>query len=57
VASFVGDPFDQWKEHLAKMVFDAFYWIITFGSFFASLLMPLFLSHYGAAVALGVPAG
>ncbi|KQZ74644.1 MFS transporter [Rhodanobacter sp. Root561] len=57
VASFVGDQFDQSNKHLAKMVFDAFYWIINFGSFFASLLMPLFLRHYGAAVAFGIPGG
>lgn len=31
-ASFVGDQFDQSNKHLAKMVFDAFYWIINFGS-------------------------
>jgi dipeptide/tripeptide permease len=37
------------------VVFDAFYWIINFGSFFASLLMPLFLRHLGPAVAFGVP--
>src|SRR5262245_14101505 len=43
VASFVGDQFDQTNKHLAKVVFDAFYWIINFGSFFASLLMPIFL--------------
>jgi len=36
-------------------VFEAFYWIINFGSFFASLLMPLFLRHLGPAVAFGVP--
>ena len=35
------------NKHLAKIVFDAFYWIINFGSFFASLLMPLFLRNYG----------
>lgn len=57
VASFVGDQFDQSNKHLAKLVFDAFYWIINFGSFFASLLMPLFLRHYGAAVAFGIPGG
>lgn len=55
VASFVGDQFDQTNKHLAKVVFDAFYWIINFGSLFASLLMPLFLRHYGAAVAFGIP--
>jgi POT family proton-dependent oligopeptide transporter len=55
VASFVGDQFDQSNKHLAKVVFDAFYWIINFGSFFASLLMPYFLSRYGASVAFGIP--
>ena len=37
------------------MVFEAFYWIINFGSFFASLLMPIFLRPSQAAVAFGVP--
>ena len=43
VSSFVGDQFDQTNKSLARVVFDAFYWIINFGSFFASLLMPLAL--------------
>ncbi len=55
VASFVGDQFDQTNKHLAQRVFDGFYWIINFGSFFASLLMPLFLKHYGPSVAFGIP--
>ena len=55
VAAFVGDQFDQTNKHRAKVVFDAFYWIINFGSFFASLLMPMFLSYLGPAVAFGVP--
>ena len=55
VVSFVGDQFDQSNKHLAKYVFDAFYWIINFGSFFASLLMPIFLREYGPAVAFGIP--
>ncbi|MDB5748675.1 MAG: transporter [Massilia sp.] len=55
VASFVGDQFDQTNKGKAKVVFDAFYWIINFGSFFASLLMPLFLKNYGPAVAFGIP--
>src|SRR5687767_13677834 len=50
VASFVGDQFDKSTRHLAKIVFDAFYWIINFGSFFASLLMPIFLRDFGAMV-------
>src|SRR4029079_9194701 len=40
VASFVGDQFDQRTKHLAKLVFDAFYWSITLGSFFAPLVIP-----------------
>jgi len=55
VASFVGDQFDQSNKHLAQRVFDAFYWIINFGSFFASLLMPFFLKKYGPSVAFGIP--
>ncbi|RXY86388.1 MFS transporter, partial [Salmonella sp. 3DZ2-4SM] len=47
VASFMGDQFDQSNKHLAKIVFDAFYWIITFGSLFASLLIPLVLKNWG----------
>ena len=55
VVSFVGDQFDQSSKGLAKVVFDAFYWSINFGSFFASLLMPIFLREYGPAVAFGIP--
>ncbi|MGE8289824.1 MAG: MFS transporter, partial [Stenotrophomonas sp.] len=55
VASFVGDQFDQSNKHLAKKVFDAFYWIINFGSLFASLSMPLFLKNFGPSVAFGIP--
>lgn len=55
VAAFVGDQFDSTNKHRAKVVFDAFYWIINFGSFFASLLMPIFLQQLGAAIAFGIP--
>jgi POT family proton-dependent oligopeptide transporter len=55
VVSFVGDQFDQTNKQLAKIVFDAFYWSINFGSFFASLLMPIFLREYGPSVAFGIP--
>ncbi len=55
VVSFVGDQFDQTNKNKAKLVFDAFYWSINFGSFFASLLMPIFLRDYGASVAFGIP--
>lgn len=55
VASFMGDQFDSKNKHLAKIAFDGFYWIINFGSFFASLSMPWLLKHYGAELAFGVP--
>ncbi|MBI5766761.1 MAG: MFS transporter [Verrucomicrobia bacterium] len=55
VSAFVGDQFDQTNKDRAKVVFDAFYWIINFGSFFASLLMPIFLKQLGPAIAFGVP--
>ncbi|MBC3932972.1 POT-type proton-dependent oligopeptide transporter [Undibacterium curvum] len=55
VTSFVGDQFDQSNRSLAQKVFDGFYWIINFGSFFASLLMPIFLKQYGPSVAFGIP--
>ncbi|KAF1687947.1 MFS transporter [Pseudoxanthomonas broegbernensis] len=55
VVSFCGDQFDRSNKDKARVVFDAFYWIINFGSFFASLLAPLFLRHWGPAVAFGIP--
>jgi len=55
VVSFCGDQFDQSNKDKAKVVFDAFYWIINFGSFFASLFAPLLLRSFGPAVAFGVP--
>jgi len=55
VSAFVGDQFDQSNKSKAKVVYDAFYWTINFGSFFASLLMPIFLRGFGPAVAFGIP--
>jgi POT family proton-dependent oligopeptide transporter len=55
VSAFVGDQFDQSNKALAKVVYDAFYWTINFGSFFASLLMPVFLQRFGPSVAFGIP--
>ncbi len=55
VASFMGDQFDARTKHLAKLVFDGFYWIINFGSFFASLLMPLFLKKLYPQYVFGIP--
>jgi POT family proton-dependent oligopeptide transporter len=55
ISTFVGDQFDQTNKNKAKVVYDVFYWIINFGSFFASLLMPVFLKNYGPSVAFGIP--
>ena len=55
VASFMGDQFDSKTKHLAKLVFDAFYWIINFGSLLASATMPLFLRELGPRIAFGIP--
>jgi POT family proton-dependent oligopeptide transporter len=55
VSAFVGDQFDRSNKHLAKVVYDAFYWTINFGSFFASLLMPRILDAYGPSIAFGIP--
>ena len=55
VAAFVGDQFDQHNKHLAKLVFDFFYWIINVGSLCASLLMPRLLRDEGPAWAFGLP--
>jgi len=64
VSTFMGDQFDQRNKHLAKLAFDGFYWIINFGSLFASLLMPKLLQGWGpakwwglspASVAFGIP--
>ena len=55
VSAFVGDQFDQTNKNKSKIVFDAFYWMINFGSFFASLLMPRILAAWGPAWAFGIP--
>jgi POT family proton-dependent oligopeptide transporter len=55
VSAFVGDQFDEKNKALARVVFDAFYWIINFGSFFASLSMPWVLENLGPSAAFGIP--
>ncbi len=55
VSAFVGEQFDSSNKHLAKLVFDAFYWIINFGSAFASFFIPLALANLGPRVAFGIP--
>ena len=55
VSSFVGDQFTEKNKHLVKDVFALFYWIINFGSFFASASIPKTLEVFGPRVAFGIP--
>ena len=41
VSAHVGDQFGKGNWHLVEKVFQAFYFIINFGSFFATLLIPV----------------
>ena len=49
LGAIVGDQFTEDNKHLVKGVFGLFYWIINFGSFFASLTIPKTLKLYGPA--------
>ncbi|MES2505259.1 MAG: POT family MFS transporter [Verrucomicrobiota bacterium] len=55
VASHAGDQFGQTNAHLLPRIYNWFYFSINFGSFFASLLTPWLMKHYGPHVAFGVP--
>jgi proton-dependent oligopeptide transporter, POT family len=55
VSANVGDQFTAQNGHLVGKVFQIFYFIINFGSFFATVLIPLFLKSYGPSVAFAVP--
>lgn len=67
VSAHVGDQFGKSNWHLVAKVFQAFYFIINFGSFFATLAIPYIRSHpesipilrhypeYATSVAFGIP--
>jgi len=55
VSANVGDQFTQKNAHLVSKVFQIFYFIINFGSFFSTLLTPLLYAWFGPEVAFGVP--
>ncbi len=55
VSANVGDQFTSANAHLIPKIFQIFYFIINFGSFFASLLTPVLYKKFGPAVAFGVP--
>ena len=55
VSANVGDQFGAGNWHLVTKIFQAFYFIINFGSFFATLAIPWLKVTYGTSVAFGVP--
>jgi POT family proton-dependent oligopeptide transporter len=55
VSANVGDQFTEKNAHLVTRIFQVFYFIINFGSFFATLLTPWLYKNYGPEVAFGVP--
>jgi proton-dependent oligopeptide transporter, POT family len=55
VSAHVGDQFKKGQEALLAKIFNLFYFMINFGSFFSTLITPWTLSRYGASVAFGVP--
>lgn len=55
VSANVGDQFGRGNWFRVKTIFQAFYFIINFGSFFATLLIPLIRAHFGTSWAFGLP--
>lgn len=55
VSANVGDQFTAENQHLVTRVFQIFYFIINFGSFFASIITPLLLRRVNPAAAFALP--
>lgn len=55
VSANVGDQFSAKNKDLVATVFQIFYFIINFGSFFSTLMTPILKDVFGAEVAFGVP--
>ncbi|MEX0798155.1 MAG: POT family MFS transporter [Bacteriovoracaceae bacterium] len=55
VSAHVGDQFKPNQKEALKKVFDLFYWMINFGSFFSTMITPWTLEAYGPGVAFGIP--
>lgn len=55
VSAHVGDQFGKGNWHLLERVYQIFYFIINFGSFFAVWLIPLFQIWFGWRVAFLIP--
>ncbi len=57
VSANVGDQFTKENGHLISRVFQIFYFIINFGSFFSNIITPYLYHHanFGPEIAFGVP--
>lgn len=55
VSAYVGDQFRSDEKDALRQVFNLFYFMINFGSFFATLITPWVLSAYGPGWAFGIP--
>ncbi|MBK6520454.1 MAG: MFS transporter [Polyangiaceae bacterium] len=55
VSANVGDQFTEKNSGLVPKVFQIFYFIINFGSFFSTILTPILNDRFGPEVAFGVP--
>lgn len=55
VSAHVGDQFGKNNVGLLTNIYKAFYFIINFGSMFATILIPLLYKWYGPAIAFGLP--
>jgi POT family proton-dependent oligopeptide transporter len=55
VSAHVGDQFKPDQKKALQKVFDVFYFMINFGSFFSTLITPWTLKAWGPAWAFGIP--
>ena len=55
VSANVGDQFTGENGHLISRIFQIFYFIINFGSFFSTLITPILYHEIGPELAFGVP--
>lgn len=55
VSANVGDQFGKGNWSKVEKVFQAFYFIINFGSFFSTMLIPWLRTNFGSGVAFGLP--
>lgn len=55
VSAHVGDQFKPDQKGSLQKVFDLFYFMINFGSFFSTMITPWTLNAYGPGIAFGIP--